>query len=748
MTKLCSSAKALGGSQGAGLSKSVDNPVSVRDRTDALVRGLLIIVEHHDAKQEVCCALREQVHNYLDNSTDESVWLKRCKYLLCYPLARYLKNELPPAPDVSFKPSGVLRGWMKARFNAFTDKNAHLWYSWFQTKRSTLPLSESIIDQTYDKHLETLTKPDEGDAATIESIMTNSDFLSVLNKVRREVAVEFALRSPFIIETPSTNSCFEGTRSQGGQQMKLREISGLFLENQVTELIPYEFHSMVYRPWVYSRHGKIFNFHQTRRCAYGLEEWSTLIECASKLDLSVPLNCTIQAVLEPNKVRVISKGNALPYYSCKPLQKVLHDSLRSMDPFRLIGRPLMATDIIDIAKDVPQTWEWFSVDYSAATDGLSWKYSGSIFKYVIQDLPSQVREIAMAVLGPHNLYYPSKERGVAPIMKGTMQNGQLMGSILSFPILCLANLGVYCHSMAGYIQDGATVPAPSNMSRRDILGHVLINGDDMVYAAPKERWTRHVEIGRKVGLEMSIGKAYIHREYLNINSQSVLFPLQRNKEGLRPRFINFLNTGLFFGQHKVQGKTETAGSHHEGPIGIAVNINTILDGCLPGKQNMFLAKILETHKDSLFQECRIRTRQGMNVCRNLFISEKLGGMGVVPPPNFKYKITKQQLYIANGFLEHVYTDIPYCVGDMGPSPGFPVKKAEDLVQCPWSMACSSDIDDRRVPFKEIRFKLLKKLCRQGITFYGPNSQCLIGRTERSSSSRIPSVWDPALDMES
>jgi len=378
---------------------------------------------------------------------------------------------------------------------------------------------------------------------------------------------------------------------------------------------------------------------------------------------------------------------------------------------------------------------------------LSWKYSGSIFKYVIQDLPSQVRELAMAVLGPHNLFYPSKERGAAPVMKGTMQNGQLMGSILSFPILCLANLGVYCHSMSAYTQDGATVPAPINFTRRERLGHVLINGDDMVYAAPRERWTRHVEIGKKVGLEMSVGKAYIHREYLNINSQSVLFPLQRNTKNPKIRLINFLNTGLFFGQHKVQGKTETAGSHHDGPEGIAVNINTILDGCLPGKQNQFLAKILETHKDSLYKECLIRTRHGKNVCRNLFISEKLGGMGVVPPLNFKYKITKQQLYIANGFLEHVYTNIPYCIGDSGPSPGFSVKKAEDIVQCPWSMACSSDIDDRRVPFKEIRFKLLKKLCRQGITFYGPNSLCLIGRTERSSSIRVLPIEDSTLIME-
>lgn len=699
------------------------DPVSVTQRTDALLRGLVLILEHHDAPDKICNELTLQVHSYLDTSLTEMVWLKRCKHLLTYPLAKYLKNEAPPEPDQCFKPTGSLRSWMKARLNAFNRKNTHLWYSWFQSKRCTLPLSESIIEKTYDTHFDTLSKEDSGCLNTIKDILNQPIFLYVLNTLRDELLGSFSevpsfddVLGDFDERQPSTSACFESTRSQGGQQMRLRgeaELSTYDEENFCTALEPQVLHSMVYRPWVYSQYGILTNFCSERTCAFGQENWTELRKTVARLNLSNSLCCTIQAVLEPNKVRVISKGNALPYYSCKPLQKNLHSAMKRMGPFRLIGRPFLGSDLLDLTRGAQKDWKWFSIDYSAATDGLSWRYSGKIFEYLISSFPEQYKDLAMAVLGPHDLYYPDKKgKGV---FRGKQRNGQLMGSILSFPILCLANLGVYLLSTQGF-QRG--------WSYRDRLNSVLINGDDMVYAAPESFWDQHVNIGRAVGLEMSVGKAYIHREYLNINSQSIHCPLHLDDRSIT--LINFLNVGLFFGQHKVQGKSGTADAHLNGEKdGYVVNINTILNGTLLRKRKSFLVKILETKSEVIQKECLVNLTLNNGramMTRNLFIPENLGGMGVIAPPDFRYKTTKSQLYLAHGMIRRV--GAPFVTGADSPLPGFEVTRFDKEVIRPWTPVVDKTMETI-LPFHRITFPTLRLICRQGIRFYGPYKDCLV-----------------------
>jgi len=408
-------------------------------RTNALCRGLCLVLEHHAASPRVLSGLREQVHSYLDSSSCEKSWLKRCKHLLTYPLAKYLRNDPPAPPDAVFAPAGELRAWMKVRLLVFSRKNTHLWYSWFQAKRSTLPLSADIIEQTYDDHFATLSKEDDGDDETIQSIFADPTFRRVLDQVREKFNRNYQSSSAFESYSASTSACFEQTRGKGGQNGELIRLTGVS-DSPSTEL-----HSMTWSPAGYCGGHRVLNPVFEVRRPLDCELWKSLGPKLRDRDMSIPINCTIQAVLEPNKVRVISKGEALPYYSCRPIQKALHGAMRDMPPFRLIGRPFCPTDMIDLATKARADWEWFSVDYSAATDGLSWKYSGKIFRYLMQDLPKEEYDTAMAVLGPHRLYYPKD--GGRPVFRGLQRNGQLMGSILSFPILCLANLGVYLLAM-------------------------------------------------------------------------------------------------------------------------------------------------------------------------------------------------------------------------------------------------------------------------------------------------------------
>lgn len=726
---------------------------SITQRTDALLRGLSLILEHHDARESVLEELSKQVHCYLDSSIDELVWLNRCKHLLCYPLAKYLRNKSPKTPDVSFKPSGLLRGWMKARLNAFNNKNTHLWYSWFQAKRATLPLSEKIVRETYDKHFETLTKPDpvltadklpnddqgpnyrlygfrreegrpltEGDHV-IHKIFSDPVFVRILNEIASKVRKKFRQSKPqndmcAFDDFPKTSACFQNTRNDGGQAQMIRDHIG------ISDDLPREneLFSMEFCPRVLSTN--IRSSVLTKTCPQGMEDWSTLQnlakECAKE---TAPLKCTIQAVLEPNKIRVISKGEALPYYTCKGLQKIIHSTLKKYPCFRLIGRPLCPTDIKDLLVKADPSWSWCSVDYSAATDGLSYIYSSRILDWMVSELGDDFSNLSRRVLGPHDLYYPpADKKQKAPEFRGTQKNGQLMGSILSFPILCLANFGVYLASTRDIRQ---------GWSYEETINSVLINGDDMLYASPYRNFLKNVKYGGLLGLEMSVGKAYVHKSYMNINSQSIVCDLSSKDRHIRA--IDFLNVGLFFGQHKVQGRQDDglAKSHHEEDNGIVANINTLLEGSLPGKECSVLEKCLSINKETINKECAARTYRKTKVQRNLFISQQLGGMGVKAPEGWKFKLTKSDLYIAHGFLEH---NPNLGRSRQYPSLGYEVMKFEDFKESLWEpRVTGDDFKENRVPYKEVSFNKLRKLCRSPcFSFFMDN------RSSRVSYTHVPS----------
>jgi len=696
--------------------------VTLPERTSALVRGLDLVLDHHGASALIRGSLDVQVHKFLDTSLDETVWLKRAKYLLAYPLSKYLRNALPPAPDSVFKPSGALREWMRQRLTAFCRRNNHLWYSWLQTKRCALPASESIVEKTYSDHFTSLTRDDPGDPALIDEIFADETFNKVLSGLRDKITEEYRKSTDngelFLDRSASNSACFETTRSGGGQHGELRMLSGF------DSLYGTELSRMNWFAKIHTRGGLYANTTWEYRRPEGEHLWSVLHSRSKSITTNDPLSCTIQAVLEPMKVRVISKGEALPYYTMKPLQKMIHGAMRDMDCFRLIGRPLSPTDILDLKESAADTWKWFSIDYSAATDGLSWRYSGRILAKLIELLPPSQVALAMSVLGPHKLYYPTPrsehECGLSQkVFKGVMRNGQLMGSILSFPILCLANLGVYLRVMSN---------EQRSWTYAQKLRHVLVNGDDMVYAGPESLYAEHARVSERVGLKMSVGKAYIHDEYLNINSTSVnckiappsypfvdkdVYPsispnfVGSNGNELRqewqkgsvtgrntvtPWVIPYLNVGLFYGQHKVQGKSDSAEDHHAYSGGLLANLNVVLDGCLPGRQSDLLHRFLFVHKEAIQQESKLQVMKSHTtffMTRNMFLPIAMGGMGINRPIGFNHvRVTQNDRFVARACVDKISARRSYLL----PLPGMGVEKLKDMDEMPWSKPSSDDTD--------------------------------------------------------
>jgi hypothetical protein len=707
--------------------------IGLTERTDALVRGFVFLLEHHGAPSRVTCQLKEQLHNYLDTSDAEGVWLNRAKYVMTYPLAKFLRNELPPSPGVVFRPTGALRRWMKARLNAFCRKNVHLWYSWLQVKRCALSVSDTMVAAAYEKHFKQLTMPDPCSESSVgfdllDQIFDNPAFRKVLTQIRSGVGRCF--ENNFSERVASTSACFEASRKADGQYGALREfLPGLkdflaydeqppvdleknanstyvgYAPNleavvQTEDEIPYDlvpdFSAVEYRGgsllWIGGdelvrmeerntvRGGHTERVVLERYERYGRIWWNMLTKVRDSrlITTKANLNATIQAVLEPLKIRIISKGPAFEYYEMKPLQKAIHGVMRTMPCFRLIGRPLCPTDLMDCVRNIIHEDDmWHSIDYSAATDGLSSEYGMRILEFILRDVPLEERIKAGKVLGPHLLHYPElrsdgtwSAKGKA---RGCQTNGQLMGGILSFPILCLANLGVYLH-----------VRRENGRLTEDSLNEVLVNGDDMLYIGKQSEWDLHKTVGKAVGLEMSVGKAYRHRAYANANSTSFVMDLDRylpQEFGgalLTPYQINFLNVGLVFGQHKVQAREAgTAESHHV-TAGCVPNIPVILDGCLPGRQSEVLRYILMNRRKEVREDSRALIIQGKRryeVCRNLFLPCSQGGMGLTAPQDWQYRVKKIDRRIAAS-LE---TEVPR---SCFPLPGFPVESDTDPIP-PW-----------------------------------------------------------------
>jgi hypothetical protein len=78
--------------------------------------------------------------------------------------------------------------------------------------------------------------------------------------------------------------------------------------------------------------------------------------------------------------------------------------------------------------------------------------------------------------------YPRDKETGTQVEPGLMKRGQLMGSILSFPILCLANLGLYLR---------VTQESQRNWTDKQRLDAVLVNGDDMLYVASPDLFYKH-----------------------------------------------------------------------------------------------------------------------------------------------------------------------------------------------------------------------------------------------------------------
>jgi hypothetical protein len=215
---------------------------------------------------------------------------------------------------------------------------------------------------------------------------------------------------------------------------------------------------------------------------------------------SHPLPVRVEPIKEPLKVRTITAGKG-DTFCLKPLQRAMWLALNDEPQFCLThGTNRLESAIQRIHGQSNVDDVWISGDYSAATDSFSIEGSKALLEGILESIDHEpTKRWALKEISPHLLVYP-KRFDLEPVLQ---ESGQLMGSLLSFPLLCLLN--DCTASFAGVSPE-----------------KYLINGDDILMRAPAEVYPLWKEKVRNFGLDLSAGKNYIHPRYGTVNSQLVI----------------------------------------------------------------------------------------------------------------------------------------------------------------------------------------------------------------------------------
>jgi len=272
------------------------------------------------------------------------------------------------------------------------------------------------------------------------------------------------------------------------------------------------------------------------------------------------LDNAVQAIAEPAKFRVISKGNGFLFTAIQPAQGQMLSAWKNTRSSTMLTQDLEFRVQEMHACSLPG-WFFNSVDYKAATDTIyPWAtkaaFEGTLGRIFNPDL-------CWLSLQPGRMVYP-EFKGDSAFSFGTLpqSSGQMMGHPLSFPLLCVINLGILRLACKLWLDELSPNWGVCKGSKREklrqyrhqlarhhsrqadidiVLEHVMVNGDDMLYCAPQGLIDKHSECVGLVGLKKSVGKNFVSQTACTINTQ--FFALK----GKTMKRFGYLNQALING---------------------------------------------------------------------------------------------------------------------------------------------------------------------------------------------------------
>jgi hypothetical protein len=360
----------------------------------------------------------------------------------------------------------------------------------------------------------------------------------------------------------------------------------------------------------------------------------------SRYDSNDPDNhkVKVEGCVEPLKLRTITKGPCHRKWLSQSLQREMADCLDDMWQFSLNKRNSdhvlisklyhkcehfhTATHRKQIFEFYPhevavEVWKdimskpkkklgWCSGDYKSATDSLDIHHTKAALEELLKSTnPDRIKE-AYKQLFRDELYEQEIEYPEWTNIENVQQlNGQLMGSVLSFPILCVVNFVALWTSLEEFY--GVTL-------RADQIP-CLIHGDDILFRTTAEHYAYWSEVILRFGLKKSVGKNYFHPKVFTIDSELWI----EGKDGDRVTFKKYypMNCGSLL-KSAVDGRT----AFQNAPIWDKFNSS------IRGAQNreLFLKRFLYFNRVIL--KPMTWTRSGI---LNLFLPHMRGGLGFELP---------------------------------------------------------------------------------------------------------------------
>jgi hypothetical protein len=617
-------------------------------------------------------------------------FVKFTKYHTAFPMAYYLWKIDPflpyddlivENPDQTYFPNtfdaliwtGWVRTYMRNRLISHHRSSViTLFWSLIQgVKRGCRIVDESFVRSTYLSHAKILSSPPPHelmfDHDTIQQREAKKIFYETLFYQDQDQLSDFhdQMDNQLVFE-PSPAASVENQRRHGGQRAFIRNLllRREFPDSQISEeSLPTVTEPQLYsmtelRPGVISE-AKSSSAPFSRFIGWD-PPWSPLLHSDAELD-SDDENFTDQpeydyanvaAVLEPLKVRTITAMPAILTNRARPLQKKMHSLLKRFPQFVLISRPLAPTDFLDLLDrekkcfSSTEGFRWASGDFSSATDRLDIRVTKEVFLEfsTFLFLTDDERQNLKRLLWPVQLSYPDPGGLLANLFEESgiphsyhdlkhvdvlQQNGQLMGSVLSFPILCVINLLCYYRALNSYL--GKIVPV--------IDLPVLINGDDICFRCDSRLYDLWKEETSSAGFKLSLGKNYLNSHFVTINSE-----LYDTRTFHRHEFFN---VGLLIGQSKLGSKKKLTDGSELSVRQHAMDkpLNSQFDEVIRGAHDPERARKRFLHYHIL--QIKEDTRFGLI---NLFLPSLYGGLNFQPTPyivrNPREFVTLHQLKMA------------------------------------------------------------------------------------------------------
>jgi hypothetical protein len=334
--------------------------------------------------------------------------------------------------------------------------------------------------------------------------------------------------------------------------------------------------------------------------------WHRLIAKAAKEDSEV----RAVALPEALKVRMITAMPAFQQAVLRSLRSKLHGVMKHHPVFHLIGAPVTESYILDrMGLNLKEGHAYLSGDYDAATD--------NIFRWVSEAVVDAIGDILKLAHIERELFIRAL---TGSRFRGKLQQiGQLMGSILSFIVLCIIN--------AAMTRWAIELAERRLYSLRD--APLAVNGDDVAAKGHASRlhhfWS---QITSFVGLRQSIGKTFVSKEFVNINSTSYMrqpeaFVINyERRDGTTVERKTFLKLTKFVNLGLLKGLKRSGGT---------IGLNDLSDTtCNLGTRARELLRLAPTHLHE--QVMKIFIKHHRNVLRETglpwYMPEWIGGLGL------------------------------------------------------------------------------------------------------------------------